>query len=320
MSVNTQHSPHPPLDEFCHEAFLYEGIDEFLEGVSSFILEGLEALDPILVVVDRTKIAGLKRTLGPAARHVDFANMAEVGRNPARIIPVWREFVTRYAAAGTRVRGVGEPVFPERNPAEVDECERHEALLNVAFMSGRPWRLLCPYDTATVGGDVLAAAARSHPFVREGSRRRPSEQYRGPAAPFAGELSDPPASAEELAFDTDSDDLAVVRSLVASHALRAGLTVARSSDLVLAANELATNSLTYGGGGGRLRIWRQADAVVCDVGDDGHIDHPLVGRLQPGPDRVGGRGLWLVNQLCDLVQIRSSAAGTVVRVWMYLHP
>ena len=31
-------------------------------------------------------------------------------------------------------------------------------------------------------------------------------------------------------------------------------------------------------------------------------------------DRAGGRGLWIANQLCDLVQVRSGAAGTTVRL------
>jgi hypothetical protein len=30
----------------------------------------------------------------------------------------------------------------------------------------------------------------------------------------------------------------------------------------------------------------------------------------------GGRGLWIVNHLCDLVQLRSSPAGNVVRLHM----
>ena len=36
-----------------------------------------------------------------------------------------------------------------------------------------------------------------------------------------------------------------------------------------------------------------------------------------GEGEVGqpiGRGLWLVHQLCDLVQLRTSATGTVVRM------
>jgi hypothetical protein len=40
----------------------------------------------------------------------------------------------------------------------------------------------------------------------------------------------------------------------------------------------------------------------------------LVGRVRPGTDACSGRGVWLVNQLCDLVQIRSAPGGSVVRV------
>jgi len=32
---------------------------------------------------------------------------------------------------------------------------------------------------------------------------------------------------------------------------------------------------------------------------------------------VGGHGLWLVNQLCDLVQMRTFASGSVVRVHLH---
>ena len=45
-------------------------------------------------------------------------------------------------------------------------------------------------------------------------------------------------------------------------------------------------------------------------------DDPLVGRVKPVPTQVGGRGLWLANQFCDLVQIRSGDDGTAVRLQM----
>jgi hypothetical protein len=58
--------------------------------------------------------------------------------------------------------------------------------------------------------------------------------------------------------------------------------------------------------------------AVCEVTDPGHITGPLLlGREHPTLDRPGGRGLWLVNQLCDLVQIRTSPAGTTVRLHMW---
>jgi hypothetical protein len=44
------------------------------------------------------------------------------------------------------------------------------------------------------------------------------------------------------------------------------------------------------------------------------MGEPLVGRVRPTPDAQSGRGVWIANQLCDLVQIRSGRSGTVVRV------
>jgi hypothetical protein len=38
------------------------------------------------------------------------------------------------------------------------------------------------------------------------------------------------------------------------------------------------------------------------------------GRGKPTADRGSGFGLWLANQLCDLVQIRSFSTGSVVRL------
>jgi anti-sigma regulatory factor (Ser/Thr protein kinase) len=67
-----------------------------------------------------------------------------------------------------------------------------------------------------------------------------------------------------------------------------------------------------------LRTWLQPDALVCEVTDRGRLDDPLVGRLAPAPEEQRGRGLWLANQLSDLVQIRSTPEGTAVRVFAWL--
>jgi hypothetical protein len=50
------------------------------------------------------------------------------------------------------------------------------------------------------------------------------------------------------------------------------------------------------------------------------FDKPLADRERPLPDLSAPRGLWLANQLCDLVQIRSLPEGTVVRLHMYRIP
>jgi anti-sigma regulatory factor (Ser/Thr protein kinase) len=70
----------------------------------------------------------------------------------------------------------------------------------------------------------------------------------------------------------------------------------------------------HGGGGGTLRLWSEGDDLLAEVEDQGLIEEPLVGHLRPEISQEGGRGLWLANQLCDLVQIRSGVGGTRVRL------
>jgi anti-sigma regulatory factor (Ser/Thr protein kinase) len=302
-------------DSFRHEALFYNGDDGFLRGTLSFVREGLAAGEPLLVAVGEQRARLLSDALGGDAERVCFVAMHEVGRNPARAIPAWRDFLAEHAEHPRGVRGIGEPAWPGRSAAELDECARHESLINAAFSYGPAWRLLCPYDLDALDRDAIDAACLTHPaLMHEGVSRRngaylPLEIAPGP---FNGSLPPPPHEHEQLLFTRLG--LGAVRNLVAACAADAGLSVATGEELVLAINELATNSVQYGGGGGTLRVWCEPGAFVCEVRDRGFIRDPLVGRLAPPVDQYGGRGLWLVNQLCDLVQIRSAPSGTVVRV------
>src|SRR5918911_1455185 len=233
---------------FRHEALFYAGRDDFVRRTGAFLRDAVEAEEPALVVVDAAKIALLREELGGAAGGVQFAHMAEVGANPARIIPAWREFVTRNAPTGRRVRGIGEPIWPERTAAELAECERHESLLNLAFAGSPSWWLLCPYDTEALDPAVVEEARRTHPFVLEDGVSRESADYYGLSAigaPFAEALPDPPASALELAFG--DGPLEGLRWLVGRAADDAGLDEMRAADFVLAVHELATNTVRHGG-------------------------------------------------------------------------
>ena len=223
---------------------MYAGMADFLEGTVPFVRGGLEAGEPILVVESTAKIARLRAELGPDADLVHFADMADVGANPARIIPAWRDFVRQQGGAGRRLRGIGEPIWKGRGPLELIECQRHESLLNTAFATGDPWWLLCPYDTMALDPAVIDEARRSHPYVTDGATFSHSNDYRGldaSGAPFDIPLSEPPQGAHELAFEVG--DLVAVRALVYRHASGAGLDSSKVADLVLAVNEVATNSL-----------------------------------------------------------------------------
>ena len=306
-------------DAFRHEALLYRGEQGFVAAVLPFIREAVRSNDAILVVVSARKIALLCEALGADADGVEFADMAEVGRNPARIIPVWREFVQEHLGQGRMVRGIGEPIHPDRREAELAECHHHESLLNLAFQDAPAWHLVCPYDLDALPTAVIDEAHRNHPYIRERDAERLSDRYAEAIerrVPFEGPLAPAPADAPGVSFG--SGGLDALRGFVYSEAAAARLPMSRSDDLVLAVNEVATNSLRYGGGEGVLLMWSDADAVVCEIRDRGRFAQPLVGRVRPTAERIGGRGLWLVNQLCDLVQIRSSDDGTVVRLHMWL--
>jgi anti-sigma regulatory factor (Ser/Thr protein kinase) len=302
---------------FVHEAFLYRDADEFLRGMLAFIRDGIDAGEPVFVVLSADKIGELRDALGEDADGVLLADMAHVGANPARIIAAWQEFVDDHGAGGQPIRGIGEPIWAGRSEPELAECHRHESLLNLAFADTPAFRLLCPYDVSALDPRVVEEAERTHPFVSDADSFRESRSYRGIeaiSAPFADPLLDPPDSAEELHFDGDS--LSDVRECVAGRAEDTGLSSARADNLVLAVNEIATNSIRHAGGSGVLRVWESGGFLLCQVEDAGRIDEPLVGRRQAVLDQPGGRGLWLANQLCDLVQVRTFEGGNVVRIHM----
>jgi len=67
-----------------------------------------------------------------------------------------------------------------------------------------------------------------------------------------------------------------------------------------------------------LHAWQDSRAVVLEVSDAGVIEDPLVGRVRADAWSESGRGLWMANRLCDLVQVRSSDNGTRVRLHSWL--
>lgn len=299
-------------EKFQHEAAFYRGSEALVGTVLPFIREGIDRDEPVLVALLPERTRSLEEALGADAVHVDFVDMAELGRNPACIIPEWRRFVAELGS-DRPVRGVAEPVWPGRRPAELEECRLHEALVNLAFADGPAWHLLCPYDMDALPAKVVEDAVRTHPVA--GPDADGAIRYEGlgrAMADFAASLTPPPPNADEVPFGPD--DLTVLRGLVARLCLRAGLSDATTDDLVLAAHELATNSVTHGGGRGALLAWSEPGAFVLEVRDTGTILDPLVGRDLAFDVSESGRGVWIANQMCDLVQVRSTSAGAVVRL------
>jgi anti-sigma regulatory factor (Ser/Thr protein kinase) len=308
----------PPVNGFDHEALFYRGEADFLAAVVPFVREGLASDEAVLVAEPRPRLDLLRDALGDDGQAVTFLDMESIGVNPARIIGVWSDALEEHTRAGRTLRGVGEPAWYGRRATELAECQLHELLLNHAFDGGPAWRLLCPYDEDRLPHAVCDAALRTHPLRSTSHDRTPSTDFVG--ARYAEAFGDPlaPPRGAVLRGVYGAGDVPATRHTVAQYARSCGLPGEKVEILELAASELATNSIRYGGGTGTVAMWLEAGAAVVEFSDAGHIADPLVGRLTPPLDSVGGRGLYLVNQLCDLVQIRSSAGGTAVRISTWL--
>ena len=300
-------------DGLNHRAYLYDDERDYLSCLSEFVQAGLRNAEPVFVAVPGRHAAVLRELLGAESPLLRYGAMTETGRNPARLIPELYAFVAEHP--GQRVRYIGESAWPGRTDAELCEAARHEALLNLAFATTSV-SIMCPYDIRALAADVVGRVQRTHPAILQGGRTQLATGYAGHGvvpAECDDPLPAPPAYAETLGYETS---LRQARDLVASHGAALGMAAERITNLVIAAGEITANTLRHTSAGGRLWVWHTGEEIICQVQDQGWITDPLAGRQRHSPED-SGHGLWVVNQMCDLVEIRTSqAAGTIIRLHM----
>ncbi len=293
-----------------HTALLYGDDGEYRAGLAEFARAAAAAGAPMQMVLPWQRVQVARGALATLPLRAVLDDMADAGRNPARLIPAGRSFADGHP--GEHVYCLWEPAWAARSPAERREIARHEGLCNLAF-SDRAMTVLCLYDTARLGAELIADVELTHPVVISRGRSRSSATYLGPdglPASCDKPLPLPPAGAESLSF---TDQLGSVREFAARHAGAAGLSLARGRDLTLAVSEIAANAVSYADGGA-IRAWPADGELICQIEDSGFIADPLAGRRQRPPDAPGGHGLWLVNLVCDLVERRTNPGGTTTRL------
>ncbi|WP_369192952.1 anti-sigma factor RsbA family regulatory protein [Streptomyces djakartensis] len=297
---------------FHHPAVFYGTDEEYLKSVGEFVRREAALGRPQLVAVPGTRLGLLREALGDL--DVTWVDMRQAGRNPGRILSMLQEFADRHAERRPSI--VGEPIWVGRTLEEAREATRHEALINLAF-AGRQATILCPYDTRLPGW-ILEEAYRTHP-VLGAEDCRPSPRYADPRVVDRDCDAPLPEPADPVVLHFEEQDLGRVRDAAAAWAQSAGLTARRHTDWLLAVNEATGNSVRHGGGLGTLRLWRTGDTLIAETRDRGRLTDPLVGRRRPDPlSPAGGRGIWMMHQLCDLVEIRTPASGLVVRLHLAL--
>jgi anti-sigma regulatory factor (Ser/Thr protein kinase) len=308
--TDTPNTPQTHGAELFHEALFYRGRGELARAVHDFVKAGIEAGEPVLAAVPRENVEWLREALAHHAAEVRFEDMNEVGTNPSRLLPIIQEWIDKHDG---RARVISEPMWPGRSYAETVECLRHEALLNHA-LSASEAKILCPYDAEHLDSDVLEGAALTHPRLRDATGSRRSERYEDPLRVWLGErwpLTEPTMPVSEHIF---VGDLRSLRRAVVDDPSLCDLSRERREDMVFAVNEAATNAVKHGDGRCTARIWHDGHSAVSEVSSDSAGLDVLAGRRRPSPDALSGRGLWLINQICDLVELRSSDTGITLRM------
>ena len=295
-----------------HEAFLWHGRDEYLAGLVPFVVEGLDAGEVVLVGAAPQRRQWLCDALGQRAADIEIVDLDGLAHNPARIIPALQELLDRSCAPGRPARGIGEPVWPDRSRDGVSEGQLNEALLNLAVDPDLPFWLVCPYDIEHLDHVLVEDAARSHPVLATPTSYVGSGSYRGRDHALELFTAHLPQLGKPVAdrWVTENTLAAATEEVTwrASSCLFSDVVVALA-DVV---PRLVEDSVRRGAFRARLRLWDKPGALICEVTDRTLVDDPLIGRRRPGADQDDA--LWLANQTFDLVQVRSGARGTSVRL------
>lgn len=297
-----------------HAALLYRRPQQMRVAVEEFVRDGVYEHEPCLVALPDEHLEPLEETLRALGGEVRLDDIRRLGRNPARLLPMLLDWLDEQRGPA---RVVTEALWPGRSPAETAECLRHEALLNIA-LADRDASVLCPYDAEHLSSEALDGVELTHPHLIDDAGPRPSMTYGDPVEVAQGAgwpPSQPIPPVSEFFFDGDLEGL---RRSLAGDPLISELDPVRREDLVFAFNEAASNAIRHADGRAIARVWREGGEVVGEIVTNSTIEDPLVGRRTPGPEDDGGRGLWLINQVCDLVEVRSDAAGASVRMHVAL--
>jgi anti-sigma regulatory factor (Ser/Thr protein kinase) len=306
-------------DSLVHRALVYASEREFLAGAVPFLRSALAAGSVTLAVVPPRRLAALERALGSDAPAVRFIDAVEWYRHPVRTIAAYDALVR--SQAPRRICALSEPFCRDWSAQETVEWIRYEAVVNAAF-GGSGASALCAYDLRAVAPEVIAEARRTHPEVVEAGARRPSPRYTDPGRINAECDRGPlPLPRRFDSMPIDSADLHGVRRFVTGHAIRYGLPDGELSGLLVAVTEVATNAVKHGTPPMAVRMWAENGDLICEVADCG-LWRPagLPGFLPPASAASGGFGLWGARMLTDLVQVRTTWDGTVVRLRRKLRP
>ena len=313
-------SPAPSTADTLHAAAVYDSDRDLSTRVLTFVMDGLARREKVVLIVPQRTSEILGSALGSGAMMVQWGLPGLTYNHLGRAAETIRNYLADRRAAGepTRLLTENDVDGGLRGPGRLAGYLRSEAAADGLYGShGFPW--LCLYDRRRYSPGVLADVERVHPHVLgQRGETAPNQDYVNPATYLAahpGPVSVVPA---EVPLDlelADLNDLGELRRQAGQAARGLGLDPAETRVAEVAAGEVIANAFRHGSPPGRLRVWRDADAVLIRVDSAGPGPAVAVSGFSP-PDLAAGSGagLWVARQIADVVHVETRRDGTSIEL------
>jgi anti-sigma regulatory factor (Ser/Thr protein kinase) len=299
---------------YFHQTAFYGTDDEFLAVVLPFVMEGLDAGEPVVAAFAPANQALVREAL-PRMASVTFLDGGVHYARPANAIREYSRMIAELVADGApQVRVTGDVPHPGMG-VPWDWWARYEAAVNVAFADFPMWGL-CPYDIRTTPYEVLGHVRRVHPHIATPHGDVPSPDYALDRGVPGRVWSDPIERTAPVVVLVDPLP-STARAAVAVAGRLTGLSDDDTSGLMLAVSEVLSNGILHGRAPTRLRLWTAPDRIVVTVTDQGvgpADPHAGLMPVIPASEGLGGQGLWLAHQLCSYMTMQRDAMGFTVRM------
>ena len=303
-----------------HAAVAYESDQDLRTRIMPFLMDGLARREKVVAVVPQRTGEILGAALGSGAMMVQWGLPGLSYHHLGRATETIRNYLADRRAAGDPARLLTENDVDGgiRGPGRMAGYLRSESAAEGLYGShGVPW--LCLYDRRHYSPGILADAERVHPHLLD-ERGEPvlNKDYVDPATYLSahpGPVSVVPA---EVTLDlelTHLNDLGELRRQAGDAAAALGLAPFDVRLAEVAAGEVIANAFRHGVTPGRLRVWRDADAVLIRVDSAGPGAGVAVSGFSP-PDLAAGSGagLWVTRQIADVVHVETRRDGTSVEM------
>ena len=302
-----------------HAVAIYGSDDDLRAGALPYVRAGLDAGETVVLVVTPRSGEVLRRGLGPDAASVRWSIPGMDYGHLGRASGALGRFLAEQRAASAPVR-----LVTEHGAEGLSDGIRTAAYLRADAVANDiygpyGYRWVCLYDRRRFPPEVLTDAAGVHPWlVGPDGRLTENAGYVRPLDYLATHPGPVSAVPPAVPFDVrlrKLDDLAMARQQVAETAHTLGLGVAGCRDVKVAAGEVIANAFRHGELPCRIRVWRDACAVVVRVDDLGSGRGLATAGFWPPDLATGsGAGLWLARQFADVLNIQAGPGQTSVEM------